>query len=87
MRVRFFRRRRALVCRDAVALMTAYLEGALGEGDRTRLERHLAACPYCSEYLAQMRVVIDTLGHVEPDQLDDDALDDLVVLYRRWTAG
>ena len=28
--MRFWRRRRELVCRDAVALMTAYLDGELG---------------------------------------------------------
>jgi anti-sigma factor RsiW len=81
------RRRRTLVCRDAVALMTAYLDGALVEGDRNRLEAHLADCPHCSEYLAQLRVTIDALGHVDVDELSDDAVDDLVELYRRWQAG
>ena len=55
--------------------------------DRARLESHLAGCPHCSEYLAQLRVTIDTLGHVDIDQLSDDALDDLVDLYRQWRAG
>jgi anti-sigma factor RsiW len=81
------RRRRALVCRDAVALMTAYLDGDLGDRDRERLEAHLADCPHCSEYLAQLRVTIDTLGQVDLDELSDDAVDDLVQLYRRWQAG
>ena len=83
----FWRRRRELVCRDAVALMTAYLEGKLGDRDRTRLEAHLADCPHCSEYLAQLRVTIDALGHVEIDELSDEALDDLVHVYRQWSAG
>ena len=81
------RRRRALVCRDAVALMTAYLDDELGQRDRARLEAHLADCPHCSEYLAQLRVTIDSLGQVDVDALPDDALDDLVDLYRRWRAG
>jgi anti-sigma factor RsiW len=85
MNVRFWRRRRALVCRQAVALMGDYLDGRLSERDRARLEQHLAACPHCSEYLAQIRVTIDALGRAEPDGLDDDALDELVALYRRWT--
>lgn len=82
----FRRRRRAIVCREAVALMTDYLEGALDRADRERLERHLAGCPHCSEYLAQLRVTIDALGRAEPDDLSDEALDDLVGLYRRWQA-
>ena len=81
------RRRRALVCRDAVALMTAYLDDDLGERDRARLEEHLADCPHCAEYLAQLRVTIDSLGRVDVDELPDDAVDDLVDLYRRWRAG
>jgi hypothetical protein len=38
-------RRRALVCRQAVRLMTDYLD----RRDRDRLEAHLAGCPHCSE--------------------------------------
>lgn len=85
--LRFLRRRRqALVCRDAVALMAAYLDGVLPPGDRERLEGHLAGCPHCSEYLAQLRLTIDALGRVEPDDLSDEAVDELVALYRRWQA-
>ena len=79
-----FRRRRSLVCRQAVALMTDYLEGALPQRDRTRLEAHLAACPHCTEYLAEIRAVIDAAGHVEPEDLSDESLDTLVGLYRTW---
>jgi anti-sigma factor RsiW len=86
MRIRFWRRR-ALVCREAVALMTAYLDGQLSASDRRRLEGHLAACPHCSEYLAQLRITIDALGKAEPEHLSDEALDDLVNLYRRWQAS
>ena len=79
-------RRRALVCRDAVALMGDYLDGRLDGRDRARLEGHLAACPHCSEYLAQLRVTIDVLGRAEPDALSDAAVDELVGVYRRWQA-
>ena len=81
------RRRRALVCRDAVALMTAYLDGALDDRDRTRLEAHLADCPHCSEYLAQLRVTVDALGRAQPDDLPEETVDELVELYRRWRTG
>ena len=80
----FRRRRRALVCRDAVALMADYLDGALSAHDHARLEQHLAGCPHCSEYLAQIRATIDALGRVGPDDLPEAVVDDLVGLYRRW---
>ena len=84
--MRFLRRRRALVCRQAVDLMADYLEGRLAANDLQRLEVHLAACPHCSEYLAQLRVTINALGHAESDDLSDDAIDELVHLYREWLA-
>ncbi len=83
MRLTFWRRS-GLVCRDAVALMTDYVEGRLNARDLARLEGHLAACPHCSEYLAQIRLTISALGRVEPDDLSDAALDDLVEIYRNW---
>ena len=86
MRMRLWGRRRAIVCREAVELMAGYLDGALSPRDQARLEGHLAGCPHCSTYLAQLRVTIDALGRVEPDDLPDEMLDDLVTLYRRWQA-
>ena len=78
--------RRSLVCRQAVALMGDYLDGRLTSADARRLEAHLAECPHCSEYLDQLRVTIAALGRAEPDALSDDALHDLIELYRRWRA-
>jgi anti-sigma factor RsiW len=84
--MRLFRRRSALVCRQAVKLMADYLDGRLSANDMRRLEVHLAGCPHCSEYLAQLRVTIDALGHAEPDDLPEEAIHELVDLYRRWRA-
>jgi len=67
--------------------MTAYLDGELRDHDRIRLEAHLAECPHCTEYLAQLRVTVDALGRVDTDELPDVAVDELVALYRRWRAG
>ena len=80
----FRRRRSQLVCREAVELVTDYLEGALTDVDRTRLEGHLAACPHCTEYLAQMRRTLDLLGRIEPEALEPEVQEELVALYRRW---
>jgi anti-sigma factor RsiW len=66
--------------------MGDYLDGQLPARDAERLAQHLAACPDCSEYLAQLRVTIDALGRVEPDALSDHALDELVTVYRQWRA-
>jgi len=67
--------------------MTAYLDGHLDRTDRERLEVHLADCPHCSEYLAQLRITIEALGHADTDDLPDETVDELVALYRRWRNG
>ena len=82
----FRRRRRALVCQQAVELMSDYLEGALSPADAARLEAHLVDCPHCTEYLAQLRAGVTIAGRVEPAPLDPDTEDALVEMYRRWQA-
>jgi anti-sigma factor RsiW len=75
---------RDIVCRQAVALVTDYLEDALPRRQRRRFERHLRQCPNCSRYLEQIRLTIDTVGHVEPETLDPDMKNELIDLYRRF---
>ena len=91
MRIRFPRlrarsRQPELVCQQVVELVTDYLEGALSAEDRRRFERHLAGCPHCTEYLAQMRETIRLAGRVAPEDLTPDMRSDLTDVYRRWRA-
>ena len=44
-----------ITCRQAVALMTDYLDGALGPDDRALMEAHLAECESCAESRASSR--------------------------------
>ncbi len=81
-----FFRRRTIVCRQAVELVTDYLEGALADRDRTRFEAHLAGCPHCATYFEQMRITIAATGRVEPEELAPEVRRELVSLYRRWLA-
>ena len=77
-------RRRDLVCQQAVELVTNYVEGTLSGRARRRFEAHLAGCPHCTEYLAQMRETISLTGRIEPEDLTPQARDEIVDLYRRW---
>jgi anti-sigma factor RsiW len=79
-------RRRALVCQQAVELVTDYLESRLPRADRRRYEAHLAGCPHCTEYLAQMRKTIELTGTLTPDDLTPQMQDDFIALYRQWRA-
>ena len=81
-----FRARRGLVCREAVELVTDYLEGVLSPAQRRRFEAHLARCPDCPEYLAQIRAVVALAGSIAPDDLTPRMRGEFIVLYRRWRA-
>ena len=78
--------RRDLSCQQAVALVTDYLEGALTRSQRRRFEKHLAGCPHCPEYLAEMRAVIALAGSIAPDDLTPRMRSEFITLYRRWRA-
>ena len=73
-----------LVCIEVVELVTDYLEGALSRRDRRRFERHLAGCPHCTEYLAQMRETLRLTGRLVPEDLDPEVEQEFTELYRRW---
>jgi anti-sigma factor RsiW len=81
-----FRIGRDLACQQAVDLVTDYLEGALSPAQRRRFEAHLASCPDCPEYLAQMRAIIVLTGSITTDDLTERMRSELIDLYRRWLA-
>ena len=73
-----------LVCREAVELVSDYLDGALSRRDRRRLQRHLDTCDACDAYLDQVRATIAASGRVTPDDLAPETLEGLVELYRQF---
>jgi anti-sigma factor RsiW len=65
----------AYVCRQFVEDVTAYLEGTLSDDVARLVEGHLADCPHCREYLAQMRRTIaltHELGARDVEGMPDD---------------
>jgi anti-sigma factor RsiW len=87
--MRFWRRRRAgdpLVCREFVDLVTDYLEGTLPDGDRVRMDAHLAQCDGCAGYLEDMRRLADSL-HATPEPPPDEATRDALLRAFRELRG
>ncbi|MCA1690837.1 MAG: anti-sigma factor [Acidimicrobiales bacterium] len=68
------RRRRSIICQQWVEMVTDYLEGTLPRRLQEASDRHLAACPHCREYLAQMRRTIALSGHLRNDDVPDEVL-------------
>jgi anti-sigma factor RsiW len=84
MRVRLLPFRRDLVCRQAVELVTSYLDGSLSRSGRRRFETHLAGCPHCTEYLAQVRATIALTGRITPQDLTPPMRAEFIALYQQW---
>lgn len=71
-------------CQQVVELISDYLEGALPARERRRLEAHLAGCPHCSAYLAQMRETLRLTGRLVPEDLSPEMQREFSDVYRRW---
>jgi len=76
--------RHELVCQQVVELLSDYLEGALSGRERRRFERHLAGCPHCTAYLAQMRETLRITGRLVPDDLTPEMEFEFTEIFRRW---
>jgi anti-sigma factor RsiW len=55
-------------CREAVELVTDYLEGALDPATLQAFVAHLAECEDCEEFLRQLVWTIDALKTLECEQ-------------------
>ena len=73
-----------IVCRQAVELVTDYLEGKLSRRDARAFEEHLRACDGCEEYVRQIQATIRILGNVQPEDLSVEARHGLMELYREF---
>jgi predicted anti-sigma-YlaC factor YlaD len=74
-----------ITCHEVVAILTDYLEGALSEEDRRRVEDHLAICDGCTNYLEQLRDTIRLTGMIDEEQIPDEQKRRLLEAFRDWT--
>lgn len=76
-----------LSCQELVELVTNYLEDALSDAARARVERHLAACDGCDRYVEQMRQTILALGELKQEDVSPDAQAKLLDVFRDWRSN
>jgi hypothetical protein len=71
-------------CRELVELVTAYLDGALSSADRERCDAHWRTCLGCRTYLAQMQLVVGSLGELRRREVEENGAerDRLLDLFR-----
>ena len=75
-----------LVCREMVELVTEYLGGTLPAVDRTRFEEHLASCPPCTAYLAQVKTTLELAAelHAAARPVDERVARELDRIFGDW---
>jgi anti-sigma factor RsiW len=73
-----------LSCRELVDVVTDYLEDTMAPVDRVRFEAHLSECPYCVNYLDQMRATISAVGGLTEESISSEARDELLAAFRGW---
>jgi anti-sigma factor RsiW len=71
-------------CRELVDLLSDHLDEALPAATRERVEAHLATCPDCSAYVAQLRTTIGLLGRLREEDVPEPVFGELVRTFRGW---
>lgn len=73
-----------MTCKEAVELMTDYLEGALSASDRARFEQHIVGCDGCTEFLRQLRTSIALTGRLAVQPVPAHIARELERAFRDW---
>ena len=76
-----------ITCKEVVELVTDYLEQTLLPEAQTRFEAHVADCPGCETYIAQVQKTIAMLRKLTEEQLFADTKEDLLEMFREWKKG
>lgn len=68
-------------CREVVAVLTDYLEGALPAEQRAALEQHLLTCEGCTNYVSQLRTSIALTGQLQEEDVPPPVMDRLLQMF------
>ena len=69
-------------CHELVELITDYLEGAMSQEMRARVDEHLVDCDGCTAFLDQFRTTIRVTGRLTEDQVSPEARELLLQVFR-----
>jgi anti-sigma factor RsiW len=73
-----------LSCQELVELVTEYLDGALPGPQRLAFEQHVAICPPCRGYFAQLRRTIRVGERLREEDLPDRVRNAMLEAFRDW---
>ena len=70
-------------CSDVTALASAFLDGELDAAGWAHLQRHLAACACCTEYVRQISLTVEVIRTL-PGKVGDETRSELVRPGQSW---
>lgn len=76
-----------LSCAELVALVSDYLEGDLDATQTQLFDAHIAICPPCRGYLAQIRETKAQVGRLTEESLPEPMQAHLLGAFRDWKQG
>jgi anti-sigma factor RsiW len=76
-----------LTCKELVEVVTDYLEGEMPAEQRLLFEEHIAWCDWCQTYVDQMRETIRLTGTLREEDVEPEARDALLEVFRDWKRG
>ncbi|MEO8841449.1 MAG: zf-HC2 domain-containing protein [Kofleriaceae bacterium] len=76
-----------LSCKQITELLTDYLEGRMGLGDRMRFHMHVGMCKHCRAYLRQMKATVAAVGQLPDQPMPDDVRDEMRKRFANWHAA
>jgi len=77
----------SISCREVVELLSDYLDGALPEPERVRVDEHVAGCDGCTLVLDELRETIRLTGMLTVEHLNDAQRATLLDAFRDWKTG
>lgn len=83
---RIHERLRDLPCSEFVELVTDYLDDAVDDVLRSRIDDHLRLCEGCRSYLAEIRSTVAALGRISPSpEASQPVRAGLLAAFRAWS--
>ncbi|HEX6478325.1 MAG TPA: zf-HC2 domain-containing protein [Ktedonobacteraceae bacterium] len=76
-----------ITCKEVVELVTDYLEQTLLPEVQTSFEAHVADCPGCDTYIAQVQQTIAMLRKMTEEQMFPGTREELLEMFREWKKG
>jgi predicted anti-sigma-YlaC factor YlaD len=73
-----------ITCKEVVELVTDYLEQTLLPEVQARFEAHVADCPGCETYIAQVQKTIAMLRKLTEEQMFPRTREELLEMFREW---